>query len=107
MKIEILYVPECPSVPAAVSLVRRALAEEGVAAHVDELIVENDRMANELRFTGSPTIRINGRDVAGDADVRQAPALSCRLYAGPERTTIPSAEAVRRGIARAREENNS
>jgi hypothetical protein len=65
MKIEVLYVAECPSHPAAVKLVRDVLSSEGVAAEIREVLVADEAMATDLAFSGSPTIRINGRDVAG------------------------------------------
>ena len=60
MKVEVLYVAECPSHPAAVKLVKEVLAAEGVAADVHEVLVRDEGMADQLRFCGSPTIRING-----------------------------------------------
>ena len=41
MKVEVLYVAECPSHPAAVELVRRVLAAEGVAADIHEVLVKD------------------------------------------------------------------
>lgn len=75
MRVEVLYVPDCPSHPAAVRLVRDVLAAEGVAADVREILVEDERMATELKFAGSPTIRINGREVAGGAQTPERFAL--------------------------------
>ena len=82
MKVEVLYVAECPSHPAAVKLVRDVLNSEGVAAEVRELLFTDEGMATDLAFSGSPTIRINGRDVAGESSPGKAFALSCRLYPG-------------------------
>jgi len=64
VKVEVLYVAECPSHAAAVRMVKDVLAAEGVAAEVQEILVRDKEMASELRFLGSPTIRVNGRDVA-------------------------------------------
>jgi len=52
VKVEVLYVAECPSHPAAVRLVKDALAAEGVAAEIHEVLVRDEEMASELRFTG-------------------------------------------------------
>jgi hypothetical protein len=82
VKVEVLYVAECPSHPAAARLVKDALAAEGVAAEIHEVLVRDDEMASELRFTGSPTIRINGKDVAGESQNPPGFGLSCRLYPG-------------------------
>jgi hypothetical protein len=82
MRVEVLYVAECPSHPAAVKLVRDVLNSEGVAAEVREVLVRDDSMATDLAFSGSPTIRINGRDIAGESFHGKAFGLSCRLYPG-------------------------
>jgi hypothetical protein len=103
MKIEILYIAECPSHPAAVKLLRDVLSAEGVAAEIREVVVTDQSMASNLAFCGSPTIRINGQDVAG-ASSRGA-AFACRLYPGSSEIGLPSAEMVRRAVLQAREGN--
>lgn len=102
MKVEVLYVAECPSHPGAVKLVRDVLASEGVAAEILEVLVRDERMANELRFLGSPTIRINGRDVAGEAQESLNFALSCRLYSGSNHVGLPPTDMIHRAVVEAR-----
>ncbi len=94
MKVEVLYVAECPSHPAAVKLVKKIL-----------VLVRDEGMANELSFRGSPTIRINGRDVAGESLKAQNFALSCRLYSGSEQVGVPPVEMVHRAVIEARQED--
>jgi hypothetical protein len=102
MKIEILYIADCPSHAGAVKLVKDALAAEGLPAEIDEVLVKNERMAKQLEFSGSPTIRINGRDVAGEQRASHF-GLGCRLYPAPGSTPglvgLPPAEMVRRAVA--------
>lgn len=107
MKVEVLYVAECPSYAEAVKLVSDALAAEGVAAPIHAVLVRDAEMAKELEFLGSPTIRINGRDVAEEIAKAQPFALSCRLYRGSEHPGLPPAEMVRRALLRAREGNEA
>lgn len=102
MKIEVLYVSECPSHPAALKLVKDVLAAQGVAADIHEVLVADEKMAHELQFVGSPTIRINGRDVAEESQERQDFALSCRLYAGSRHVGLPPVEVIHRAVAEAR-----
>jgi hypothetical protein len=104
VKIEVLYVAECPSHPAAVKLVKEVLAAESVAAEIHEVLVRDEVMACELRFCGSPTIRINGRDVAGESQKAQTFALSCRLYPGSKQVGLPVAEVIHRAVQAARQE---
>lgn len=103
MRVEVLYVAECPSHPAAVRLVRDVLHAEGIAAEIREVLVTDARMAGELRFCGSPTIRINGRDVVQDPQKRSAFVLSCRLYPGSQQIGLPPVEQVRRAVIEAQE----
>jgi len=107
MRVEVLYVAECPSHPAAVKLVRDVLDSEGVAAEVREVLVMDDRMAADLAFSGSPTIRINGRDIAGESSHAKTFGLSCRLYPGSVEIGLPPIEMVRRAVVEAREGNLS
>jgi hypothetical protein len=107
MKVEVLYVAECPSHPAAVKLVRDVLSSEGVAAEVRQVLVTDEVMATNLAFCGSPTIRINGQDVAGESSQTKAFALSCRLYPGSTEIGLPPVEVVRRAVVEAREGNAS
>ena len=103
MKVEVLYVTECPSHPAAVQLVKDVLAVEGITAEVNEVLVKDGQMAGELKFLGSPTIRIDGRDVAGESKTTKNFALSCRLYPGSKQVGLPPAEMVHRAVLEARQ----
>lgn len=105
MRIEILYVAECPSHPAALRLVQDVLSAEGVSAEIREVLITDDRMATELAFSGSPTIRVNGRDVAAESSNARRFALSCRLYPGSAEIGLPPVELVRRAVIEARKGN--
>jgi hypothetical protein len=82
-------------------MVEQILAAHGVAAQVHEVLVADKTMADELGFAGSPTIRVNGRDVTGDASRIDAVGLNCRLYAGSDQVGLPPVEMVRRAILEA------
>jgi Domain of unknown function (DUF2703) len=103
VKVEVLYVEDCPTHPAAVNLVKQVLAAEGVEAKIHEVLVRDEGMANELGFCGSPTIRINGRDVAGESQNARSFALSCRLYPGSKQVGLPPPEMVHRAVLKARQ----
>ena len=85
---ELFYWRGCPSYPEAQRLVEEVLARAGVDAAVELREVETDEQAAELQFPGSPTIRIDGRDVdppGADAP----PALTCRIYHLPDGRVSP------------------
>lgn len=52
------------SLEAALELTRDVLAATGVKVEVSKIQVESAEQARELRFVSSPTIRVNGADVA-------------------------------------------
>jgi hypothetical protein len=94
--VEIFYIAGCRSHPAAVKLVRQVLASTGVTARIREVLIVDQAMARRFEFPGSPTIRINGRDVAGGASVPAVFSLSCRLY--PGRLGLPASGLVHRAV---------
>jgi hypothetical protein len=103
VKVEVLHVADCPTHSAALKLVKHVLAAEGVEAEICEVLVRDERMASELQFCGSPTIRVNGRDVAGESQEAGSFALSCRLYPGSRQVGLPPAEMVHRAVLEARQ----
>ena len=99
MKIEILYFDGCPTYGAAEKTVRGVLAEQGIEAGVELVAVNTDEEAQRLRFPGSPTIRVDNRDLFPMAD-RAGYALGCRMYATPDGLKgSPTAEMVRVALA--------
>jgi hypothetical protein len=79
MLVELLFWEGCPSHPQALEQLRAALAEAGHdpgAVVVRE--VRDEAQAAAEGFTGSPTIRVDGRDIVDPRD--EPPALNCRVY---------------------------
>ncbi len=79
-RVEILYFDGCPNHEPARALVERVAAELQVEPTIELVEVANPDSAADLRFLGSPTIRIEGRDVEPGADKRHEFVLSCRVY---------------------------
>jgi hypothetical protein len=86
---------------------RKILAADGVTAEIHEVAVTNMVMAEALRFCGSPTIRINGLDIAGESEGAGNFAVSCRLYPGTKQHGVPPVEMIRRAVREARTTGNS
>lgn len=78
--VEILYFDDCPNWPAAATAVDVLARELGVVADVRLVRVASEEDAARLRFPGSPTVRVDGRDVEPGAEDRRAFALACRVY---------------------------
>jgi hypothetical protein len=87
-RIEFLYWDGCPSHPEALALLEQVLAERGLDAEIELRHVSSHEEAQELRFPGSPTIRVDGRDV-DPAGEQQPPSLSCRIYRLPDGRPSP------------------
>jgi hypothetical protein len=100
MVIEVLYVPGCPNHRPAVEKLRDVLRSAAIDAPIQEIEVANDAMARQLKFPGSPTIRVEGSDV--EPNPQDSYGLACRLYSNG--TGVPSLEALRRAVTRARAE---
>ena len=83
MLVEILYFAGCPNHAGARDLVQRVSCDLGVSPEVREIEVLNAELAERLRFLGSPTIRVDGRDVEPGADSRTQFSLACRVYTTP------------------------
>ena len=80
MKVELLWWEGCPSTEKALEELRAALAEQGLDPEGVELReVTSDEQAERERFFGSPTIRIEGRDLQPAAEGEPV-GLSCRVY---------------------------
>lgn len=100
MKIELLFWAGCPSYPEAQALLDEVLAGRGLQAKVEMREVRTEEEAQALRFPGSPTVRIDGRDVdAAGASAR--PALTCRIYHLPDGrvSPIPSRELLEEALS--------
>lgn len=78
--IEVLHVADCPNYPKALALVERVRAELGVDAEVHTTLIADQAAAERARFPGSPTIRVDGRDVEPAAEPATEITVACRLY---------------------------
>ena len=82
--VEVLSFGGCPHADAALALARRAVAGVGVDATLRPVEVPDAESAAATRFLGSPTIRVDGRDVEPGAEARGDCVLACRVYGSGE-----------------------
>jgi hypothetical protein len=78
-RVEILYFEDCPNHEEARTLVERVAAELRIEPEIETVEVAAEA-AQRLRFLGSPSVRVEGRDVEPGADARTDYAFSCRVY---------------------------
>ncbi len=100
MKVEVLTFEGCPNARSARELVERVVAESRVEADVEYVTVPDPETAERLRFLGSPTIRVDGRDIEPGADARTEYVLACRIYHTEEGATgVPDDRWLRDALA--------
>ena len=59
----------------------------------NELLVETNELAEKVKFRGSPTVLINGKDIEGREEPESS-ALNCRVY----ENGLPTVEEIKNKI---------
>jgi len=78
--VELIYDHDCPNVELTRTRLLQAFAEAGISARWEEWERGDDSSPSHVGAYGSPTILINGKDVAGAHPSENI--ACCRLYAG-------------------------
>ena len=108
-RVELLWFRDCPNHPAALALLDELLGELAPGTAVDVIDASEPGVAQHHRFPGSPTIRVDGRDVDPSFEDPGDYTPRCRLYRTsvglrgvPERGWIEAAivESLNRGVVR-------
>ena len=99
MEIEFLYYEDCPSHELARERLEQVMAEEGIQASITVIKVETEDQAERLRFPGSPTILVDGRDIDPPPS-GVVYALTCRAYRKEDGriSPLPSRETINRAL---------
>ncbi len=95
MKIELLYFTGCPNHEPTAARVRRVVERLGVHADIDKVEVTPEDDPAALKFLGSPTVLIDGRDLDPAQRDGGRYGLSCRMFAGQG---MPSETLIEQGI---------
>lgn len=77
IRVELIYDADCPAAEDARQNLRETLRRLNLPLHWSEWERSSPATPESLRAFGSPTILVNGRDVAGS---EAAGAASCRIY---------------------------
>jgi len=101
MRVEFLYFEDCPGHKPALALLERMLLESDITASIEKIEITSQELAMQHRFLGSPSIRINDKDIEGREESSEY-GLKCRIY--PETGSgIPSEAVLRRALQGAEE----
>ncbi len=99
MMIELFYFEGCPHVEPTLSLANEVLSQLGLSADVRRVEVRSPEDAERLRFLGSPSVRVDGKDIEPGAESRKEYGLSCRIYSDgrlpPKELLVAALEARR------------
>ena len=77
IRVELLCFDGCPSYGRVWSDLAQIIAETNLDARVKLIRVATQAQADTLRFAGSPTVKVNGRDLE---DYDGPGIMACRLY---------------------------
>lgn len=78
--VEVLSFDGCPNHHDLTTRIHSLLAHHRISATLVETRVDTDEQAVDVRFLGSPTVRVNGHDVDPTAHARHDYGLQCRIY---------------------------
>jgi hypothetical protein len=100
-RVEFLYWQDCPSHAEALERLRKVMGDIGDRSPIEltEVLTEND--AERLSFPGSPTIRIDGKDVDPSGAEQMGTALTCRIYRLEDGrfSPLPSERMIRQALS--------
>lgn len=107
MDVTFLYFEDCPSHEEALARLRQVMREEQIESRIEITRVETEALAQRLQFAGSPTIRINGRDIV-EPPAGSRYGLACRAYRLEDGriSPLPSLEMIRSAFSVARKCHN-
>ncbi len=100
--VDVLHVEECPNYPEALALVERVRTELGIDVELRTTMIVDQAAAERARFPGSPTVRVDGRDVEPGSEPAAEYTVACRLYRHEHHLAgQPEERWVRDGLLRA------
>jgi hypothetical protein len=102
IEVELIYDKDCPNVAGARANLLRAFAQADLPAKWTEWERSLPGIPERVREVGSPTVLVNGRDVAEAQSIRGQ--ASCRLYRLPDGRSsgVPPAKLIEASLDRAK-----
>jgi len=98
-KIELLYFDGCPNVEPVKQLLDEVLKSLGITADIENIEVTDNESAVKNRFLGSPSIRVNGKDVETEENSDTQYSLRCRIYrTAAGHSGLPSKHLLRKAL---------
>jgi len=99
MNIELLVFDGCPNSEPTEKLIRETVSELGGDGKIEVVTVVDNDDAVEKRFLGSPSVRVNGKDLEIEENETTQYSMRCRLYRTEDgQTGAPSKELLTKAI---------
>ena len=99
MKVELLYIRDCPNHLSTLQIVKDVLQESGLPLDVSEIEIASPGQAETYAFPGSPTVRVDGSDVESGLYGLTSFGVSCRSYVvNSKRQGMPDREWIVKAI---------
>ena len=102
MRIELLYWDGDPDYMAARQNLVEVLTEDAFETPIQMISVNSEADAELLAFPGSPTIRIDGRDILDEPSATSGLRLRSYPIDGGGEARVPGKELIRRAVEAAR-----
>ena len=101
MKIEFLYFEDCPNSIPALEVLQNVVGKEGLDVAIEKVRVDSVSMTENVRFLGSPSIKVDGEDIEPGSDSGNY-GMNCRVYSGfAGLGGIPSEDLIRLALKKA------
>lgn len=102
IQIELLYFSDCENYRKACDVICNTIGEKGLNANIKLISVSDSDDLQSMKFGGSPTVLINGKDVEEcfnqikeiDFTKFDLDALACRVYVCETNRGCPSEEMI-------------
>lgn len=98
MTIEVLYFQGCPDCEPTMDRVRQVASRLGIEAAVREAAVSPNDDPAALKYLGSPTVRVDGRDIDPTSRDHTSYGFGCRTFADQG---VPSEELIETALREA------
>lgn len=79
MKLQLLYILDCPWCLKTKKLIREVLGELKLKVEFEEILIDSKEKAKKYNFSGSPTVRIDGKDI--EEEIKKGRCLPCEELA--------------------------
>jgi len=100
MKIEFLYFDGCPNHETALTNLKEVLSEAGIKDEISIINIKQPEDVTKHRFLGSPSIRINDKDLETVEDESTDYSMRCRRYKnGDVMEGYPSKELINANLS--------